>query len=337
MRGFRATPEAPARRTSVTPIRVAAALALVPAVASAQPATVVSLPLPPSTAIPEGGLHLAAFGTPNDGSQPVFFIARLDRKGLREIYRESKHVDGKYAWASSSTLIIIDQWPQGPDDAKLTKLEIAGSKVTRSELSIPSDEWLLVGGFAELAVTDNGEVWMGMCAVHYDNCSWVRVHGGARIQRSANPVSLHAASSNRFEVSSLASLAAPAGHSVKLSPTGFTCKAPGGKHVSPDDDGPRPDTSSDHRPKSLKWVVASPPLFAVTGVADIGGSTDFVEVWRACTKRPMRAFRLLRPRLWAENVARQGTQHAWEHEWQLWIDTTPIGTLAGSYELAISP
>jgi hypothetical protein len=48
-------------------------------------------------------------------------------------------------------------------------------------------------------------------------------------------------------------------------------------------------------------------------------------------------FRLLRPRIWAENVVVDHDNVWFHHEWRISVDDVVIGSVAGSYEFAVAP
>jgi hypothetical protein len=179
---------------------------------------------------------------------------------------------------------------------------------------------------------------------------FLRIFGGTMITRDGRPGDLRPSGATSIGVNpplkSYATVTPPAGYSVTLGPvtnyTGsFTCKAPGRVHASPTDDAER-DEWSGYQPKRVQWVLSNPPVFGISGEQHDGaGSKEpYTEYYRACGRKPLSNFRLLRPRLWAEHVTitHAPTAAQWTEEWLLWIDSTPIGIIGGDeWSLSISP
>jgi hypothetical protein len=70
-----------------------------------------------------------------------------------------------------------------------------------------------------------------------------------------------------------------------------------------------------------------------------GGDAPYVAFYRACEARSMLGFRLLAPRIWAEDLhVDHPDGKLFHHEWRISIDDTPIGNVAGDeFDFAIAP
>lgn len=307
------------------------------------------VPAPLVPVIPEQGVYIASKSEATVADD-VFFIARLDRAGLHEVYRDKTHQVADLAWANATTLVAVDEVGGYGDDTQITVFTMRGTAPPKSEtVTIPLATWRLRGD-EELALdgvlhaTRTGEVWLGACVKEDDDLKclrkrWLRVYGGAPAIQSYKP------GNERHNVvadidiepplTSLRAVPPPPGYSVAVKANGFVCKSPLKTHTSPDDDD-LPDT---WRTKRVQWVLSHPPVFGIAGeVEALGEYEPYTEFRLACSAQPMAGFRLLRPRIWAQHVTIPASAGGPSEEWQVWIDGTPIGAVGGHlWSIAISP
>lgn len=320
-------------------------------VVHAQGTVVLALPVPAPLApvIPEQGVYIAS-KSEAAVADDVFFIARLDRGGLRELYRDKTHQFSDIAWVNATTLVAVDELGGYGDNTQLTVFTMRGAAApTQDTVTIPlaawrlrSDEEMPLDGV--LSVTRAGEVWLGACVKEDDDLKclrkrWLRVYGGAPAILNSKP------GNERHNVvadidiepplTSLRAVPPPPGYAVTIKADGFTCKSPLKTHRSPEDDD-LPDT---WRARRVQWVLAHPPVFGVSGEVDALGTFEpYTEFRLACSAQPMAGFRLLRPRIWAQHVSIPASAGGPSEEWQIWIDGTPIGAVGGHlWSIAISP
>jgi len=293
-----------------------------------------------------------------------FYIARLDRDGLHEILREQVAGGAPrgglgMVWANPTTLITSDYGL--PDDGgTFSIITVTGlSAKLAAPVSLRREDWKLANGEALESsgvptplVTRSGEVWFAMCVKKRGGeCRrerYLRVFGGERTTSDRKPRKLvfgrvSSVFSHEDPLVSLPDLAPPAGSSVTLKKVtgrhrsgGFVCKSPTDRVThAPHEPG------FATRPERVRWLVAKPPIFAVSGHAtnQVDQIEPYVEYYRACESDSMGSFLAMRPRIWAENVT---VDHAdkkmFHHEWRISVDDIVIGNVAGdSNELAIAP
>jgi len=128
----------------------------------------------------------------------AFYIARIDRGGLREILREQEaggaHRGGiGMVWATPTTLVTSDFGTSPQDRGAFSIITTAGTAAPKiAAVTLHDADWKLskaellagVDNIAVPVITRSGEVWLAMCMKkRQDKCErtrYLRVFGGAR-------------------------------------------------------------------------------------------------------------------------------------------------------------
>jgi hypothetical protein len=138
----------------------------------------------------------------------AFYIARLDRTGLREIAREQEAGGARrggigMVWPTATTLVTSD-FGTGPDDrGAYSIITVAGNAAPKIEsVTLRDADWKLskadrafgVDNIAVPVLTRSGEVWLAMCLrkrnTTCERTRYLRVFGGARATSDVKPAGL---------------------------------------------------------------------------------------------------------------------------------------------------
>jgi hypothetical protein len=149
--------------------------------------------------------HLRVKPDPVHQVDEAFYIARLDRSGLRQILREQEaggaHRGGiGMVWATPTTLVTSDFGTSAGDRGAFSIITMAGTAAPKIEsVTLRDADWKLtkaeqtngVDNIAVPVLTRAGEVWLAMCLMkRHDKCErtrYLRVFGGARTTSDRKP------------------------------------------------------------------------------------------------------------------------------------------------------
>jgi hypothetical protein len=150
-------------------------------------------------------VHVRVKPDPIHEVDEAFFIARLDRGGLRQILREQEPGGAPrggigMVWATPTTLVTSDFGTSAQDRGAFSIITMAGTAAPRIEsVTLRDADWKLskaeqasgVDNVAVPVLTRAGEVWLAMCMMkRHDRCErtrYLRVFGGARTINDRKP------------------------------------------------------------------------------------------------------------------------------------------------------
>jgi hypothetical protein len=152
--------------------------------------------------------HLRVKPDPVHEVDEAFYIARLDRSGLRQIVREQEPGGAPrggigMVWVTPTTLVTSDFGTSADDRGAFSIITMAGTAAPKIEsVTLRDADWKLTkaeqaGGVDNVAVpllTRTGEVWLAMCLMkRHDRCErsrYLRVFGGTRTISDRKPAEI---------------------------------------------------------------------------------------------------------------------------------------------------
>lgn len=275
-------------------------------------------------AIPEAGILVAT--RTDRGSPPLpassrpdaYLLYKITRDGAVEVAREEATTVQALAWLDHHTLLVYRETAV-THEGSLTRV-VDG--VAGTPTAIPLAAWQpttmnLEEDMARLAITKTGEVWLERCtqrkdegdlwsaclrpvSLRIDAAPFTRVEAAA----AADPVRRvdQWRAPGHLDGATLPTVPAPTGYALDLFPVppsaqppgivtytrGFRCTSPKTKFEWPgDSDWIETQNVPDFRPTAATWVRATPPAYALTGIATDAIRTRTITVlFRACETWP---------------------------------------------------
>jgi hypothetical protein len=128
-------------------------------------------------------------------------------------------------------------------------------------------------------------------------------------------------------------IAAPAGHTAKTAKAksskssamlpAIECTSPAGKATWTKETPPALDDDEHFTPKTVRWLSATPPIYAVDGMHRSGGiNTKMTMHFRACEPTAIEGFELIGDGMWASTADDKTITIFQDHQ--------PVAILSGS-------
>lgn len=289
------------------------------------------------------------------GQNDWFAITRVGATGAVELVHEAA-VPDEATWLDGHTLVTMTT--DVDTDTTTVRRYLDGQPVAAATVIVPATAWALPKGKA-IVDTRSPELWLGKAgAVWLARChtvkprgddevctgrAWLRVDGGPTAAAKA-PLKVRRAGpavpSLRHGGALPKGIKAPAGYAVTLrqvtiddpdhhgTAKGFACAGPGAAPVEWPSAAVT-DWQFDVRPTKVRWLSATPPLFAISGKATnpVGQVTSEDRVFRACEAKALEDLVWLGDNRWAALTLNWNGDQYTGATWTIYVDDVSIATI----------